>query len=360
MPTTQINNRGAGAALAIYVVHADADRASAEELQVFLTAQIRAGQVSLNGRFRFSADGSAAQRESEGIASADIVVLLVSARLLLERDEAVQLAMVRARLGLCPVVPVLVGKALLRDTAFSGLVSLPREGPVSLAADKDSAWVEIAEGLLRVVAELPARRQRLQAQAVVDEGKVRVLFAAANPLATSRLQVSRELMQVRGRLEQLGVSSGFALIDKRDMDLGELAAALLMHRPQIVHFCGHSQRDGALLFHGIRDEAMAISDEALRQLFGALPERPRLLLLNTCFAGTQAAALEGVVDTFIGHLDEVRDADAILFADILYTNLALGRSVKEAQQQAQAALAGKTRTVLRFTPGSDPGQVRVR
>ena len=93
---------------------------------------------------------------------------------------------------------------------------------------------------------------------------------------------------------ELGVSSGFALIDKRDMDLGELAAALLVHRPQIVHFCGHSQRDGALLFHGIRDEAMAISDEALRQLFAALPERPRLLLLDEPAAGMNYGEAEGL------------------------------------------------------------------
>lgn len=347
--------------VSVYVVHADAEARLAEELQAFLKPQIRKGRLSLSGRFALPPSADAALAESEGIAAADIVVLLVSQRLLNDRDEAIQLAMVRSKLQLAPVIPVLVSAANLRDSAFAGLVSLPRERPGLVAQfdDRDRAWLDVASGVLAVVDETPARRRRRQEQAESAEGKVRVLFASANPSDTSRLQVSREIAQVRGRLEQLGLAAGFDLIDRRDVDLGDLASALAQHRPQVVHFSGHSKRDGALVFQGLQGEAAPVADVALRQLFTGLPARPRLLLLNTCFAGSQASALEGVVDAFIGHLEPISDVDAIAYADILYMNLANGRSVQEAHQQAQAALVGRTRSVLRCPTDVDPAQIRV-
>ena len=86
---------------------------------------------------------------------------------------------------------------------------------MSLAADKDSAWVEIAEGLLSVVAELPARRQRLQAQAVVDEGKVRVLYPSrALDLDGAKKALEQELAG-KGYTAPKAVGGGTALTGAR-------------------------------------------------------------------------------------------------------------------------------------------------
>lgn len=342
----------------IYVVHADAEARLAQELYGFLLPQVRSGRLALSGRFRMAASTDAALAEAEGIAAADVVVLLVSQRLLIDRDEAIQLAMVRSRLQRAPVIPVLVNKANLRGSALSGLVALPREAPGLVAnfPDRDSAWVDVADGILAVVDELP-RRAREVAAAALDEGPARLLFTVASPTDTSRLQVNREINQLRARLLQLGVAGRLALVDKRDVDLGELASALLSQRPRALHFSGHSQGDGSLLFLGLRDQASAVSAAALQQLFTGLPQRPRILVLNTCFAGRQLGALSGAAEVCIGHLGAISDADAVLFTDLLYQRLALGASVRAAFALAQAALVGRTQSVLQAAPGVDPERV---
>ena len=252
------------------------------------------------------------------------------------------------------------GDASVRDAVFSDLVPLPsiEPGVIARFRDRDDAWVNVAEGIVDVVRDLPAIQERAQAarERPVPETGLRVLFAAANPTGTARLNVGTELAAVRGRLAREGLDEGVAFFDERAVDLAELASALNRTRPQVVHFVGHSKHEGSIVLDGLA-EAQAVSDEALRQLFLPLPQRPKLLLLNTCFAGQQGSVLESVVDCFIGHLDPIDDLAAVLFAEILYDGLLRGRSIRAAYDQAQAATHDRTRSVLRARDGIDPSKV---
>jgi hypothetical protein len=348
----------------IYVVHTQGEAAAAESLDLFLRPQVRRGRISLDGSYKHSGGGYVPELVRHGIQGADIILLLVSARLLVECEEAIQLAMVRSKLGLTPVVPILLNHVILREGVLDGLVTLPRASTRRFMAEfrnQDEAWVNVSNGVLAVVDDLPARRERIRKnnERPDDATKVQMLFLAANPSDTGRLQLSHEFMKVRGRLESLGLLSRFEIHDKWNVDLGDLAAALLRHRPQVLHISAHSQPNGSLLMQGLQTEPAPLTGQGLCQLLSSLPQRPKLLVLNSCFAGCEAATLVEAVDTVIGFLDPVTDKDAIAFADILYMNLAQQRSVQQAFDQARGAVRAKTRVILQAKLGVDPAQLHL-
>jgi len=234
----------------IYVVHTEAETAAAKQLELFLHPQIQKGSLRLDGPFKHDT-GEREELTRVGINSADIIVLLVSARLFVECGEAVQLAMVRSRMRLAPVIPVLVSHALLNKGILDGLVTLPRNRMHSYIVEfrsQDEAWVNVAQGILAVVDDLPVRRERFrrEREQQVDPSKVQMLFLAANPSDTSRLQLNLEFCRVKGRIESLGLDSRFQITDKWNVEPADLATALLFHRPQVVHISAHGKKESMI------------------------------------------------------------------------------------------------------------------
>lgn len=353
----------------IYVVHTEAETAAAKQLELFLHPQIQKGSLRLDGPFKHDT-GEREELTRVGINSADIIVLLVSARLFVECGEAVQLAMVRSRMRLAPVIPVLVSHALLNKGILDGLVTLPRNRMHSYIVEfrsQDEAWVNVAQGILAVVDDLPVRRERFrrEREQQVDPSKVQMLFLAANPSDTSRLQLNLEFCRVKGRIESLGLDSRFQITDKWNVEPADLATALLFHRPQVVHISAHGKKEngqdmpGSIMLAGLQIEPTHVTGQGLRQLFQSLPQRPNLLVLNSCFTGCEAATIGGVVDVIIGFLDPVKDKESIQFAEILYANLAKGGTVQEAFDQARGVVRTETRPVLHARPGVDPTKLRI-
>jgi hypothetical protein len=163
--------------------------------------------------------------------------------------------------------------------------------------------------------------------------KLKILFLAAND-PQGKLQVDEEyhgindaVVQCRNRLELVA-----NLAVRRD----EIQRGLLHHVPGVVHFGGHGTRAGALLFHG---DAGEVTGDGFGALLDALRDRVQLVVLNACFSATQAESIRDSVGIAIGMDSPISDAAAVAFSGAFYEALAYSRSVLQAFQLGQAAIA---------------------
>lgn len=86
----------------------------------------------------------------------DIVILLVSADYLADEDcqKQVEVALRRqVKFGVA-VIPVVIRSVLWEHSPLAGLSALPKDRPVRSYKETDQAWVEVAEGIRRVIMEL--------------------------------------------------------------------------------------------------------------------------------------------------------------------------------------------------------------
>lgn len=202
------------------------------------------------------------------------------------------------------------------------------------------------EGVLELTEELYASRD---AGAPIPtplpiEGKVRILFLAANPRDTRQLRLGEEMRAID---ERLGHSDKRGRFDpptqKWAVRPTDLLNYLQDHKPHIVHFSGHGSSEGQIILENAAGEMLPVSPEALARLFRALKEAdpencPRCVVLNACFTAEQAHSIAEVVGCVVGMTRAVSDSAAIAFAGRFYDSLARAQNVKQAFNLARAEM----------------------
>jgi hypothetical protein len=156
--------------------------------------------------------------------------------------------------------------------------------------------------------------------------KVRILFLAANPESTSRLDLEEELRSVETELRSVEFRDEIVLTAAHAVRPDDLVRLLRKVQPSIVHFSGHGSPDGIIL----RSETghVAVHADSLARLFR---ERGvKLVVLNACFSDEQAEALAGAVDAVVGTTSNVSDEAARRFSTAFYRTLGDGYSVGDA------------------------------
>ena len=160
---------------------------------------------------------------------------------------------------------------------------------------------------------------------------VRILFLAANPAETSRLALDEEMHVINQRLRSSGVGPHVELCAEWAMRADELPAALMRHRPRVVHFSGHGSSTGELFFVGELPGTIGpVSADTLHRLFQTLPGDICCVVLNACYSAIQATALATVLPCVVGMSRAVQDRAASAFAAGFYEALVFGESVKSA------------------------------
>lgn len=85
----------------------------------------------------------------------DIIILLISSDFINSDycyEIEMQNAMTRAEKKECHVVPVIVRACLWKKTPLGNIIALPKDGkPVKTYEDMDEAYLEIAEGIEKIV-----------------------------------------------------------------------------------------------------------------------------------------------------------------------------------------------------------------
>jgi hypothetical protein len=156
---------------------------------------------------------------------------------------------------------------------------------------------------------------------------LRILVLSANPVDTQFLSVDQEFKRIHKSLSQR----------KDEIDLKYWPAAspqdftetLEEHKPNILHFSGHSTSVGDLVFQGSNDKPVIPIDpvsEVIKILGGSL----RCVVLNACYAETQAKAIVQKIDCMVvGMRDEVLDETAVRFSERFYFWIGNGKNMNE-------------------------------
>jgi CHAT domain len=208
-----------------------------------------------------------------------------------------------------------------------------------------------------------------------------ILFLAANPSGTDRLELDREARAIQMELERSGFRDSFELVTRWAAEPLDLLRELRRLKPTVVHFSGHGgtetagehrpgalpRRDGViapgdrggeprqgLFFQGADGHAQLVSTAALEETFGAAGASVKLVVLNACYSEAQAQALLAHVDCVVGMSGAIDDAAARSFAVGFYGGLGEREPVAIAYKQGCAAIS------LEGLHGSERPQLKVR
>jgi hypothetical protein len=195
-------------------------------------------------------------------------------------------------------------------------------------------------------------------------GPIRVLFLAANPVTTGRLRIDQEAREIEEKLQRSGERDKIELITQWAVRFEDLQRCLLEFKPHIVHFSGHGTNENELIVEDRAGAPRVLEQETLLELFDALRNNIRVVILNACYSAVQATAITGVIDCAIGMTNKIGDQAAIAFAASFYQALAYGETIATAHRLGNLALKREAKqkdaeAVLVKAEGIDVAQITI-
>jgi hypothetical protein len=144
------------------------------------------------------------------------------------------------------------------------------------------------------------------------------------------LQLQREVKLIEDRLAAAPWGAGFTCEKIEHLRPDQLIPTLLRYKPEIVHFSGHGNERGELLFIDSTGNSHVVPDGALRDVFSTLRATTKCVVLNACYSAQQAQDIGEAVPIVIGMSAEISSAAAMTFASTFYEALAFDRSIQDA------------------------------
>ena len=161
--------------------------------------------------------------------------------------------------------------------------------------------------------------------------RIVVSFLAANPTHTPVVALDEEARAIGDNLRKSKHRDYIEIRTRWAVRPNDLQQILLEDQPTIVHFSGHGTTDAKLVLHSSDNtNNTLISTDALADLFRALRDDIRMVVLNACYSEPQAQVIVNEIDFVVGMSASIRDDAARSFAAAFYRGLAFGRSVSEA------------------------------
>jgi len=157
-----------------------------------------------------------------------------------------------------------------------------------------------------------------------------ILFLAANPLNTSRLELAEEYRIIDERLNGTPFRDKFTLVPQVALRPTDLAKSLLRYHPHIVHFSGHGTNRGEIILQNNSGEAHTVSSQHLAKLFGILKDNVACVVLNGCWTAKQAHIIAEEIGCVVGMSSSVGDSTAMKFAAGFYQAIGFGRDIQDA------------------------------
>ncbi|HEX6481164.1 MAG TPA: tetratricopeptide repeat protein, partial [Ktedonobacteraceae bacterium] len=251
-------------AINVFYSYAQEDAALAQELDKHLAAMKRSGQIIGWHNRDIQAGAEWKQEIDEHLNTAQIILLLISADFLAsEYCYSIEMtcAMERNRQGESRVIPIILRSVDIKGTPFSGLTMLPsNERPVALWPNRDEAFLNVAQGIRKVVEDFLSRTK----EQWLEEG-------------LTHHKAGRYEQSLRAYDQAIQLDPGYARAyrGKGDVlyDLKRYEEALPVYEQALRLDTSHARihrNKGDILWHLKRsDEALVAYDEAIRLEPGA-------------------------------------------------------------------------------------------
>ena len=177
--------------------------------------------------------------------------------------------------------------------------------------------------------EQERREQEQRKRQLVDHSNV-ILFLAANPLDTKRINLDREFHDIDCALLGSEFGNRFDIRSFGAVHPSDLQGYLYRYRPKIVHFSGHGSQSGEIILVGNSWRSHPVPLDALSNLFNILGGGIRCVVLNACYSEPQAKAIAKYVDCVVGMSGAIGDDAAINFSTAFYRALGYGSDIETA------------------------------
>ncbi|MBW4597393.1 MAG: CHAT domain-containing protein [Brasilonema angustatum HA4187-MV1] len=168
-----------------------------------------------------------------------------------------------------------------------------------------------------------------------------ILILAANPTNTARLQLDKEVREIEEGLQRASNGGQFRLVKKGAVRSRDFYRAILEHRPQIVHFCGHGTGVDGIVLEDDTGQPTQIDKDALSKLFKLFAVKGvECVVLNACYSEVQAEGISQYIKYVIGMNQTIGDKAAIAFAVAFYDALGASETVEFAFDLGCSQLVG--------------------
>ena len=167
---------------------------------------------------------------------------------------------------------------------------------------------------------------------------ITVLFLASNPLDQAQLRLDEEARSVQEYIRKSEHRDGVKLESRWAVRPMDVMQAINECDPRIVHFSGHGSEHDGIVFQDDSGNAKLVTTQAIVQVMNACSGNIQLVFFNTCFSNHQAEAVVAHIPSAVGMKTSIGDSAARVFASQFYSAIGFGKSVKEAFEQAKAAL----------------------
>jgi hypothetical protein len=167
---------------------------------------------------------------------------------------------------------------------------------------------------------------------------IKILFFSANTDPGNRyLDIEEEYHHIEEKIRASEYRDRLQLIPAFAARPDDWLQQLNQHRPHIVQFSGHGNKEGSLLMVGSLGP-VEVPPNTLKELFTTLKDNVRLVVLNACYSKKQAEAISEVIDCVIGMNNAITDEAAIKFIAALYSAIGFGRSIQGAFEQGKLSI----------------------
>lgn len=192
--------------------------------------------------------------------------------------------------------------------------------------------------------------------------RITVLFLASNPKDQDTLRLDAEAREITEMIRKSEHRDAVNFATRWAVQPLDVLQAINEHNPRVVHFSGHGSDTDEIVFQDRDGNAKLVSKDAIVQTMMAGSGDIQLVFFNTCFSFRQAEAVVRHVPAAIGMTVSIGDDAARVFAAQFYSALGFGKSVRQAFDQAKAALMlegipEENTPVLHTAAGIDPADL---
>lgn len=154
----------------------------------------------------------------------------------------------------------------------------------------------------------------------------KILILAANPKDTQRLRLAKEIRDSMESIQSAKFRDQFEIHSQGAVGTRDLTKAILDHKPNIVHFIGHGEKEGLILEDEMGFRKL-VTAEALSGLFKIFSDQIECVILGACYTANQASVINKHIDYVIGMQKDIKDEAAIEFSVGFYDALGAGKSI---------------------------------
>jgi internalin A len=163
------------------------------------------------------------------------------------------------------------------------------------------------------------------------KGKIKILFLSANPDGSTWLRTDREGKKVKLEQRLTADKNRFIIFEEPAATVKEMHRAIVTHKPHVIHYSGHGDKDNIHL------EDQEVTTALLITLFNLATET-QLVILNACNTLPHAEKIAEHIPYVIGNDGKIDDKAAIEFAEGFYMSFFLFNPIEEAIKNGRASI----------------------